>query len=48
MALMMLEGDNGSECHYDEYRRREIMPSIYKFFNTNDYNTVKKLLQERL
>jgi len=41
MIKEMLKGELGYDCHYDEYRRREIMPALYTFFGTKD---IEKLL----
>ncbi|MGZ4849781.1 MAG: 7-cyano-7-deazaguanine synthase [Candidatus Bathyarchaeia archaeon] len=30
MVCEMLKGELGEECHYDEYRRREIIPALVK------------------
>ena len=48
MILKMIDNElTGSNDHYDEYRRREIIPGLLKELNCN-LRTAKKILKEKL
>lgn len=38
----MIQGEMGLKCHYDEFRRREIIPSVLKYYNksVNEINEI--------
>lgn len=33
MIIEMIKGELGEKCHYDEYRRRELIPAILKYWD---------------
>lgn len=35
MLIEMMKGEEGLNCHYDEFRRREIMPAFFKYLKDN-------------
>lgn len=35
MINEMIKGELGEKCHYDEFRRRELMPAVLKYYDCN-------------
>lgn len=48
MILEMIKGERGEKCHYDEYRRREIMPMVFIYFGTENLDKLEALLKNRI
>jgi 7-cyano-7-deazaguanine synthase in queuosine biosynthesis len=48
MYMEMVRGEMGQECHYDAYRRREIVPALMKFFDAADLQTLYNILETKL
>lgn len=46
MIFEMIEGELYKECHYDEYRRREIIPALKMHFGTDNLNDLWKVFYE--
>jgi 7-cyano-7-deazaguanine synthase in queuosine biosynthesis len=48
MVLEMIKGERGDECHYDEFRRREIMPFVYAYFDLGNLDKLRAAVNDRM
>ena len=48
MALVMIQGEQSGECHYDKYRRDEIIPALKIIYKTENLKNIECKLLELL
>jgi 7-cyano-7-deazaguanine synthase len=49
MILEMIDNElDNKSTHYDEFRKREILPGLKKEFNTDDLNSIRNKLVEKM
>lgn len=44
VILEMIKGEKGELCHYDEYRRREIIPAAMQYFEAKSITNLEEII----